>query len=546
MAKRRGLARHGVSGRNARNIGAVLLVGIGFGQYCGIPTAWLRSDVVHVAPWGSDLLIGHAKEWPLRSLARAVVLAEPGETILLWPGTYRETVLMRRGGLPGKPLRIRAAIPGQAVISGAAPQQQTASWQWRRREPRIHTTTSESAISYLSLEGQAAFRALSLGEFQALCQRPGAGPLFHSEAPNGWFQPHTVWLCLPNGSHPRDHSLTVHRPIPTRTNSGGHQTATLWIRASHVEISHLHFDFAVGAAIQLLDASEIYLHDNLFTATDVAINSIPSLRLPRNVRVEHNAYHNAPQHHWRRWLTWDELYRYSNSSLIALGGSDHMIRKNLVVHSGDALKIFTSSGKSRISGNLIAGSSDDAVELDGNKAPILIDGNLLVNAFANISGTPLPGGPVTVTGNLFLNGPANGHNAWLKLLDGPISALRLRDNLFIGEWIGWYRGQDPDEPLDWRDNLLYSVRRFGPHPAPDAALLHDRVVALNRAQWPEPAAGPAGLPGQPPEMRFDATNVGPCWINPSRMAPFRELSPLLRSGWLNKVPSRAKPPCAPW
>ncbi len=262
--------------------------------------------------------------------------------------------------------------------------------------------------------------------------------------------------------------------------------------------------------------------------------------------MEHNAYHNAPQHHWRRWLTWKELYRYSNSSLIALGGGDHMIRENLVVHAGDALKIATSSGQSRISGNLIAGSSDDAIELDGNHAPILIDGNLVVNAFANISATPLPGGPVTVTGNLFLNGPANGHNTWLKLLDGPISSLRLRDNLFVGEWIGWYHGQDPGEPLDWRDNDLYFVHRFGPHPAPDSALRHNRLVSLDRAQWPEPVAGPAGLPGQPPEMRFDASRVGPCWINAGQVAPFRELTPLLRSGWLNAAPSRGTHPCAQW
>ena len=94
----------------------------------------------------------------------------------------------------------------------------------------------------------------------------------------------------------------------------------------------------------------------------------------------------------------------------------------------DALK-YPSSGQSRISGNLIVGSSDDAIELDGNHAPILIDGNLVVNAYANIS-YPLPGGPITVMGNLFLNGPANGHNTWLKLLHGPISSLRLRDNLF--------------------------------------------------------------------------------------------------------------------
>ena len=529
--------------RIPRTIAAVLLVGVGAGQYLGMPTAWLRHGVVHVAPWGSDLLIGHARQWPLRSLARAVVLAAPGETILLWPGTYRETVLLRRGGLPGKPLRIRAAIPGTAVISGAAPPQQTARWHWRQRDPRVFTTTLAPSISALSLDDQAAFQAQSLPEFIALCRRHGAWPLFHAEAPVGWFRPRTLWLCLPDGSQPRLHRLTVHRPIPVRSRAGGHQTATLWIRASYVEISHLHFDFAVGAAIQLWDAREIYLHNNLFTAADVAINSNPSLRPPRRIRVEHNAYHHAPQHHWRRWLTWAELYRYSNSSLISLDGSDHTIRANLVVHSGDALKLATQTGQTRVSGNLIAGSSDDAIELDGNSAPILIDANLVVNSFAGISATPLPGGPVTLQGNLFLNGPSNGHNTWLKLLQGPIAALRLRDNLFVGEWIGWYGGGAAGEPLNSHKNRLFAVHRFGPHPAPDGALRHDRVVGLDRAQWPEPTAGPAALPGLPTGIRFNAAAVGPCWINPERMPPFRELTPLLRSGWLDPAPSRATPPC---
>ena len=313
-----------------------------------------------------------------------------------------------------------------------------------------------------------------------------------------------------------------------------------------MEISHIHFDFAVGAAIQLWDSSEVHIHNNLFTATDVAINSSPNLRPPRKIRVENNTYHNSPQEHWRRWLTWKELYRYSNSSLIWLHGSDHIIRKNLVVHAGDALKIATTSGKSFIQGNLIAGSSDDAIELDGNSAPILIDGNLVVSAFVHISVSPLPGGPVTVRNNLFLNGQTYGHNAWLKLLKGPFSALRLRNNLFVGETIGWYKGQDQGALLDWVDNKIYAFQRFGPHHAPDAALSHNWVIDLDRAQWPEPVAGPEALPGHPTSLKFDASTVGPCWINPGHIAPFRELTPLLRSGWLDSVPSRGTRPCAPW
>ena len=67
----------------------------------------------------------------------------------------------------------------------------------------------------------------------------------------------------------------------------------------------------------------------------------------------------------------------------------------------------------------------------------------MVNAFAGISATHLPGGPVTVQSNRLLNGPSNANNTWLKLLQGPISALRLHDNLFMGERIGWYEEELP-------------------------------------------------------------------------------------------------------
>ena len=50
-------------------------------------------------------------------------------------------------------------------------------------------------------------------------------------------------------------------------------------------------------------------------------------------------------------------------------------------------------------------------------------------------------------------------------------------------------------------------------------------------------AGPAGLLGQPLEISFDASRVGPCWINAGQVTPFQELTPLLRSGWVTAAPS---------
>lgn len=527
-------------------ISASLLVAVGVTQYLGIPTAWLRRGVVHVAPWGSDLLIGHSQTWALRTLGRAVLLASPGETILLWPGTYRETVLLRRGGLPGRPLRIRAAIPGEAVISGQAPPQFTSRWHWRQEGPRVFTTTSAPPLQALRVGSLAAFPARSLPEFQALCRRPGAWPLFHSDGGPGLSGKGSLWICLPDGRHPRHHQIAVHRSITARSRAGGHQTATLWIQASHVELSDLHFDFGVGAAIQLWDASDVHLHDNLFTGADIGINSNPSLRPPQRIRVERNAYHHAPQEHWRRWLSWRELYRFSNSSLLWLHGADHTIRQNLVFQAGDALKLATQTGHTLVAENVIVGSSDDAIELDGNRAPITFASNLVANSFVGISATPLLSGPVSFQGNLFLNGPRNGHNTWLKLLQGPIAALHLRRNLFVGEWVGWYRGGAPGERLDSSGNSVYARHLFGPHPAPDSALLHDRLVHLSPEEWPEPTAGPGSLPGVPRQALLDLPVAGPCWLNHAAVLPFGELIPLLRSGWLHPTPSRFRGSCARW
>lgn len=97
------------------------------------PTGWLRRGAVHVAPDGFDGSLGHSRRFAVRTIQRAADLAEPGETILIWPGTYREEVFLRRGGDPGRPLVLRAAIPGRAVISGGADPTLMASWRWQAR-----------------------------------------------------------------------------------------------------------------------------------------------------------------------------------------------------------------------------------------------------------------------------------------------------------------------------------------------------------------------------------------------------------------------------
>lgn len=70
---------------------------------------------------GDDRHDGLSPERPLRSIQAAVDRAGAGDTILVGPGVYYESVKVRKGGEEGKPLTIRASDfgEGRVVITGA-------------------------------------------------------------------------------------------------------------------------------------------------------------------------------------------------------------------------------------------------------------------------------------------------------------------------------------------------------------------------------------------------------------------------------------------
>ncbi|OMF94813.1 right-handed parallel beta-helix repeat-containing protein [Paenibacillus sp. FSL R7-0337] len=79
----------------------------------------------HVAMQGSDQAPGTADK-PFRSICRAAVLAEPGDTVTVHAGTYREWVSPANGGTEDQRIIYQAAGDGEVVITGAEP---VADWQ---------------------------------------------------------------------------------------------------------------------------------------------------------------------------------------------------------------------------------------------------------------------------------------------------------------------------------------------------------------------------------------------------------------------------------
>ena len=75
----------------------------------------------HVAPGGDDLNPG-TKEKPLKRIVTAALKTEPGDTVMVHGGVYRETVLVPVSGAPGRPITYCAA-PGETVCLDGANRQ---------------------------------------------------------------------------------------------------------------------------------------------------------------------------------------------------------------------------------------------------------------------------------------------------------------------------------------------------------------------------------------------------------------------------------------
>ncbi|MBN1675808.1 MAG: right-handed parallel beta-helix repeat-containing protein [Kiritimatiellae bacterium] len=81
------------------------------------PTAVRAPATLHVAPAGDDGNDGLGAQRPFRTLAAASFAAVPGDTILVAPGVYPETLTLWSGGLSEqRPLLVRSTEPGGAVI----------------------------------------------------------------------------------------------------------------------------------------------------------------------------------------------------------------------------------------------------------------------------------------------------------------------------------------------------------------------------------------------------------------------------------------------
>jgi len=108
---RTGIARDEESAAS-RAAGTTDAHGSGEAPETGEARAW------HVDPGGREGAAGTAGA-PLRTIQAAVDRARPGDTILLHPGLYTESVRIDHGGVAGRPITLRATERWKAILDGA-------------------------------------------------------------------------------------------------------------------------------------------------------------------------------------------------------------------------------------------------------------------------------------------------------------------------------------------------------------------------------------------------------------------------------------------
>ncbi|HWH67933.1 MAG TPA: chondroitinase-B domain-containing protein, partial [Candidatus Sulfotelmatobacter sp.] len=81
----------------------------------------LQGTTYHVAqrnPQAADNSPG-TLEQPWKTLAQAAKQVQPGDTVLIHGGVYRESVAMKTAGTAEKPICFQAALGEQVVLTGA-------------------------------------------------------------------------------------------------------------------------------------------------------------------------------------------------------------------------------------------------------------------------------------------------------------------------------------------------------------------------------------------------------------------------------------------
>lgn len=371
--------------------------------------------VYHVSPNGDDKNDGSAIS-PLRTIQKAVEMVNPGETVLIHGGIYRDTgrsefLRIDKSGTAETPIIVRAAPGEEVIIDGADPNLAMPGGVTRQAsDSGLYWAPLADDPDYVYYEEHFLMPFDSLNNLKTGLY----GGDTRTGLYGGWWydgSANRLYVKIPTTydqwSGPTIDPTDTHI-YAVLTNYG------IRIRGDHVVIEGLILQH-LGTALRLDGADYAVVRENVMRRNGTGIFSSTSASAPESswsdfALIEGNDISCSPTFFYREWELGHDVIGTSGLSLSS--GGNHVIRRNKVHDVENGIFAGSPWGGASVMGNVRynAGTvmienelyriGDDSFELDGPVYNQVIYGNNMHDVFVGISAAPLSVGPLWMIRNM--------------------------------------------------------------------------------------------------------------------------------------------------
>ena len=417
----------------------------------------------YVSPDGSDRDDG-SRAKPFATIQHAADLAEPGDTINLLPGSYRQSATIRRSGRPGAYITLRAA-PGPAGAT-ARPTlamrptvkirgDQFVGIDWQAHAKGVFVAPEGRRVGTVVSSGRRLYHHSTLGGLLA-AEGPLAAGWWHDRAAR------KLYIRPPGGRPPIDAAVGV-LEVGLRFRD-----CAYWI-VQGVEL-YLFGGGSGSKGIEIANAHHIVVRGCRFQymRTGVAIRGARS----QYCLVERSVFQDDSIWDW----PWKACkgHDVEGAAVSLAGGQGNVVRHNVISGTFNGIVASTWGDLANedlnrdldIHHNTLTYIGDDALEPEGACMNVRFWNNATSHTLQGISLAPITVGPVYVVRDRYVN-----------FKGGAVKVSNdTRGPVFLYHVLGWtYRPRTnamqvsgPWDNMHFRNCIFratrYAIEDFHPHP----------------------------------------------------------------------------------
>ena len=425
---------------------------------------------------GSDRNSGTSAQAPLKTIQAAADRVNPGDTVLVAPGVYFETVVFKRPGTEKQPVTIKAAgKPGSVVITAADEKLRTGKSKWECVDEKLQLYRTKFSHSpcrmlysgvdlfpYNTLDDLKEFVVTNArsgkateGSKTGMVKLPAARHGFYFDEADKYLYVRLHEAGRYGSRNPADHVISA-GAVAAPGSNGHHiyapEHSNVYIDCgseAHYFFDGIHFE-TPGAAGLLTCSGRVVVRNSIFKGCRFGVWSrgVTEGVFIENCYYDHaHSYNDAneiiekylntevakdfPSFHWTRKRNYKNSRKLVNYETGIAGGAGKLwhIRNCDIVDAFEALSCWCMNNTKswRVYGNNMQRLIDNAVEAENNACDLRIHNNLFVDIFEPMSYQPLGGmpwpGPVFVYRNVYYNTP--GVAPLLSVMGGYRGAFKM-------------------------------------------------------------------------------------------------------------------------